>query len=67
MLDNAKYQKYILVAELATQLKIELHYLPSYSPNLNIIERLWKYGLNTLPEHKNELDTLCRTLIFSIL
>ena len=43
VLDNAKYQKCILVAELATQLKIELHYLPSYSPNLNIIERLWKY------------------------
>ena len=43
MLDNAKYQKCILVAELATHLKIELLYLPSYSPNLNIIERLWKY------------------------
>jgi transposase len=43
VLDNAKYQKCILVAELAAQLKIELLYLPSYSPNLNIIERLWKY------------------------
>lgn len=28
--------------ELAEQLKIELLSLPPYSPNLNLIERLWK-------------------------
>ena len=28
--------------ELADSLEIELLYLPSYSPNLNLIERLWK-------------------------
>ena len=28
---------------LATQLGITLLYLPSYSPNLNLIERLWKF------------------------
>ena len=27
-------------------LKIELLFLPSYSPNLNIIERLWKWIKN---------------------
>ena len=27
---------------MADLLKIELHYLPPYSPNLNPIERLWK-------------------------
>ncbi len=27
-------------------LKIELLYLPTYSPNLNLIERLWKYVKN---------------------
>ena len=27
---------------LAAHFNIELLYLPSYSPNLNIIERLWK-------------------------
>ncbi|MDE9516352.1 transposase, partial [Xenorhabdus bovienii] len=27
----------------AEVLNIELHYLPPYSPNLNPIERLWKY------------------------
>lgn len=40
--DNARYQKCKLVQELADSLKIELLYLPSYSPNLNLIERLWK-------------------------
>lgn len=40
--DNARYQKCKLVQELAATLEIELLYLPSYSPNLNLIERLWK-------------------------
>lgn len=42
-LDNARYQKCKIVLELAEQLKIELIYLPSYSPNLNLIERLWRH------------------------
>lgn len=42
-LDNAKYQKCVLVMELAKNLNIELCYLPAYSPNLNLIERLWKF------------------------
>ena len=40
--DNARYQKCKLVQDLAATLEIELLYLPSYSPNLNLIERLWK-------------------------
>ena len=43
ILDNAKYQKCTIVTELAELLNIELLYLPPYSPNLNLIERLWKY------------------------
>jgi transposase len=31
-----------LVRELAASLGVELLYLPSYSPNLNLIERLWR-------------------------
>lgn len=46
ILDNARYQKCKLVMELAAKLKIELLYLPTYSPNLNIIERLWKFVKN---------------------
>lgn len=42
VLDNARYQHCNLVKEMAKQLKIELVFLPTYSPNLNIIERLWK-------------------------
>ncbi len=40
ILDNAKYQKCQIVWELAEELGIELLYLPSYSPNLNL--RFWK-------------------------
>jgi transposase len=43
VMDNAKYQKCALVAALASQLQIELLFLPAYSPNLNLIERLWKF------------------------
>jgi len=43
VLDNARYQRCRLVQELAKSLHIELLYLPSYSPNLNPIERLWKF------------------------
>ena len=43
VLDNARYQHCQLVESLARSLKIELLFLPSYSPNLNLIERLWKF------------------------
>jgi transposase len=43
VLDNARYQHCKLVEAAAKQLNIELLFLPSYSPNLNIIERLWKF------------------------
>jgi transposase len=43
VLDNARYQKCALVQELAQSLGLELLYLPAYSPNLNLIERFWKW------------------------
>ena len=43
VLDNARYQRCALVKDLAKELGIELLFLPSYSPNLNLIERLWKF------------------------
>lgn len=43
VLDNARYQKCHIVIALAAQLNIHLLYLPPYSPNLNLIERLWKF------------------------
>jgi transposase len=43
VLDNARYQKCKLVLQHALNLGVELLYLPSYSPNLNLIERLWRF------------------------
>jgi len=43
ILDNARYQHCAVVKSLAAQLNLELAFLPSYSPNLNLIERLWKF------------------------
>jgi transposase len=42
-MDNAKYQRCKVVTEKAADLNIELLFIPSYSPNLNLIERLWKW------------------------
>jgi hypothetical protein len=58
VLDNARYQKCQVVQTLAVSLGIELLYLPSYSPNLNLIERLWKFvkkeclGCRVLPTYE---------------
>jgi transposase len=43
ILDNARYQHCILVKNYAEKLKIHLVFLPPYSPNLNLIERVWRY------------------------
>jgi DDE superfamily endonuclease len=43
VLDNARYQKCAVVQVLAASLGLELLYLPGYSPNLNLIERLWRF------------------------
>lgn len=42
-LDNARYQRCTLVIEKAKSLQMELCFLPAYSPNLNLIERVWKF------------------------
>ena len=41
--DNARYQKCKVVWRVAELLDIELLYIPPYSPNSNLIERLWKF------------------------
>lgn len=43
VLDNARYQRNDVVKGRAKELGIELLFLPSYSPNLNLIERLWRF------------------------
>lgn len=41
--DNARYYKNKKIKEFLTTSKVKLCYLPPYSPNLNPIERLWKF------------------------
>lgn len=43
ILDNATYHYSKIVREFLENSKIKLIFLPSYSPNLNLIERVWKY------------------------
>lgn len=42
-MDNARYQRNYLVQGAAKLMGIELLFLPPYSPNLNLIERYWKF------------------------
>lgn len=48
-LDNARYHHAVVLKELLAAVQQErgvvfdLKYLPAYSPNLNLIERLWKF------------------------
>jgi len=41
--DNARYYKNKEVAKFLKDSKIEMRFLPPYSPNLNPIERVWKW------------------------
>ena len=43
IVDNARYYRSKLVSEYLQFSKIEIIFLPPYSPNLNLIERLWKF------------------------
>jgi len=43
ILDNARYYRSTLVQEYIEDSKIALLFLPPYAPNLNLIERLWKF------------------------
>ena len=43
VLDNAPYNRSYQVRDLARELDIKIVYLPPYSPNLNPIERFWKF------------------------
>ncbi len=43
VLDNASYYTSGWLRDRLADTKIVLHFLPPYSPNLNLIERLWKF------------------------
>jgi len=42
VVDNARYYRCKLVTKFLETSKVKLVFLPPYSPNLNLIERLWK-------------------------
>ena len=57
-MDNAKYNKskafneHIDKIKRIKKIKIQIIYLPTYSPNLNLIERLWSYAKKYLVVNK---------------
>jgi transposase len=64
VLDNARYQHCKLVMELAKTLNLHLEFLPSYSPNLNLIERLWKFIKKQVlyGRHYNTFSDFCAAI-----
>jgi len=53
ILDNARYQRAYAVQQKARELNIDLIYLPPYSPNLNLIERLWRFFKKKVMKNKH--------------
>lgn len=71
ILDNARYNRSKKVKALAPKLGIVLMYLPPYSPNLNPIERLWKFFkkkvlYNKYYESKSEFKEVCTGFFMGI-
>ncbi len=68
VMDNARYQKCKLVCGLAEELGIELLFLPAYSPNLNLIERFWKFVKQRAlaSRYHEDFDEFCQAISDSI-
>ena len=64
VLDNAAYQRCFWVKMYANLIGIELIFLPSYSPNLNLIERYWKFlKKKCLYNHfYDDFDSFCNAI-----
>jgi transposase len=63
--DNARYYRAKAVTEYLETSRIEVIFLPSYSPNLNVIERLWKFFERQVPynhyyKHFDQFSRACR-------
>lgn len=52
VLDNARYNKSWYTRMYAEYYGLTLYFLPPYSPNLNLIERLWKFSKKKLVHNK---------------
>ena len=71
VLDNARYQHCVFVKEKAVELGIQLIFLPTYSPNLNLIERVWKFVkaqvlnaayIETFEEYRKRIASFVETI-----
>lgn len=64
VMDNARYQKCKLVLEMASRLNIQIVFLTPYSPNLNLIERLWKFVKKEVlyNKHYKDYDKFCQAI-----
>jgi hypothetical protein len=52
-LDNAKYFKAEIVSQwLENHPKLKVEFLPAYAPNLNLIERFWRFAKEKLVKNK---------------
>jgi len=53
ILDNARYYRSEMVADfISRNPRIQLIFLPPYSPNLNVIERLWRFFKKNITYNK---------------
>lgn len=71
ILDNARYNHARIVKDFVRNSRIELHFLPPYSPNLNLIERFWKFLKGKLMKNKyhetlNKFKTALATILNNI-
>ena len=68
VLDNVRYQRCALVQDLAAALHIELLFLPAYSPNLNLIERYWKFVKKKVlyAKHYSSFEDYCAAITHRI-
>jgi transposase len=71
ILDNARYQHCNFVISKAAELDIQLLFLPTYSPNLNLIERVWKFVkaqvlnavyIETFEEYCSRIENFVKTI-----
>ena len=67
VMDNARHQKRESVKTLAASLGIELVCIPPYSPNLNLIERVWKFVKGRLRSRYYDDFDLFQSTIDSII
>jgi len=67
VLDKAAYQDCPFVKKKAGELGVQLVFLPAYSPNLNLIERVWKLSKSELRKKSYSNFSECKDAVDSIL